>query len=386
MASAVPHRRKGTFMMRWTITDPSTGKLIKKSKLFDGPGGERAAKAEANRLEATERAHGAATAPKTLTFAAYVKDRYMPHCEAHTAASTVRGNRQRLDKAVAIIGDIPLRDVDGVAIDLMTAKLKSAGLAPLMVRHCYDAVRTALRQARRWKLIVGTPWLDAKRPSAPRKRAKVAPLEESYRLSALLRANGRIVAATYVETIADCGGRPGEILALMWDAVDLDRGVIHIWRALERYDRSQYRLKEWPKNEGSIRTIALATKTVEALRELKVWHAENHLKSGGAWPKDGLLFPSNTGELWPVHAAAALINKWARKIGVTSGSYSRRHGMASELLAGGVPVTVVSQRMGHASTKMTLDTYAHVLPDHADAAVDFLNRRNAAPEQGKNKA
>ena len=247
-----------------------------------------------------------------------------------------------------------------------------------MVRHCYDALRTALRQANRWKLIGGTPWLDARRPTVPRKRAKVAPLDESYRLASLLRDNGRIVAAAYVETIADTGGRPGEILALMWDSADVDAGVIRIWRALERGAGAEYRMKSHPKNELSIRTIALSARTIETLRLLKVWHAEQHLRSGGLWPKDGLVFPGSMGGIWPVHAAAAVLNKWAKKIGVTSGIYSRRHGMASELLAGGVPVTVVSQRMGHASTKMTFDTYAHVMPGQADAAVDYLNKVNRA--------
>jgi hypothetical protein len=49
-----------------------------------------------------------------------------------------------------------------------------------------------------------------------------------------------------------------------------------------------------------------------------------------------------------------------------------RHTAATLLLQEGVPVTVVSKMLGHASAKMTLDTYAHVLPDSLDEASDAM--------------
>ena len=46
-----------------------------------------------------------------------------------------------------------------------------------------------------------------------------------------------------------------------------------------------------------------------------------------------------------------------------------RHTSATILLAAGVPVHVVSERLGHANVRITLDTYAHVIPtQHTDAA------------------
>ena len=49
-----------------------------------------------------------------------------------------------------------------------------------------------------------------------------------------------------------------------------------------------------------------------------------------------------------------------------------RHTFATLLLIEGVPVTVVSKMLGHASAKMTLDTYSHVLPDSLDEASDAM--------------
>jgi integrase len=49
-----------------------------------------------------------------------------------------------------------------------------------------------------------------------------------------------------------------------------------------------------------------------------------------------------------------------------------RHSHATLLLAAGQPLKVVSERLGHAKTSITLDTYAHILPGMQEGAVDAL--------------
>ena len=51
-----------------------------------------------------------------------------------------------------------------------------------------------------------------------------------------------------------------------------------------------------------------------------------------------------------------------------------RHTHATLLLEAGVPVKVVSERLGHASIQLTLDTYAHVLPSMDADAVERFER------------
>lgn len=47
-----------------------------------------------------------------------------------------------------------------------------------------------------------------------------------------------------------------------------------------------------------------------------------------------------------------------------------RHTYATVALSAGVPITIVSRRLGHATVSITLDVYSHVLPtDDGDAAV-----------------
>lgn len=50
-----------------------------------------------------------------------------------------------------------------------------------------------------------------------------------------------------------------------------------------------------------------------------------------------------------------------------------RHSHASLLLSKGVPITVISQRLGHSDINMTLNTYSHMMPNDEDKAVNMIN-------------
>lgn len=54
-----------------------------------------------------------------------------------------------------------------------------------------------------------------------------------------------------------------------------------------------------------------------------------------------------------------------------------RHSHASLLLSYGVPITVISQRLGHSDTNMTLNIYSHLIPQDEDKAIDILNNLNS---------
>lgn len=51
-----------------------------------------------------------------------------------------------------------------------------------------------------------------------------------------------------------------------------------------------------------------------------------------------------------------------------------RHSHASLLLSKGVPITVISKRLGHSNIAMTLNIYSHLMLDDEDKAVDLLNK------------
>jgi integrase len=50
-----------------------------------------------------------------------------------------------------------------------------------------------------------------------------------------------------------------------------------------------------------------------------------------------------------------------------------RNTHATLLLQAGTPIEAASERLGHAKTSITLDTYAHVLPEMQDRAVEAID-------------
>ena len=59
-----------------------------------------------------------------------------------------------------------------------------------------------------------------------------------------------------------------------------------------------------------------------------------------------------------------------------------RHVHATLALVAGVPVKVLSQRLGHASVQIAWDTYAHVLPDQDEHAAELFDRLVYGPSAG----
>jgi integrase len=370
MASVV--EKPNGFMMRWSVTCPTTRKLSKRSRMFKGTGGKRAAQAEANRLEAVERAAPTTATTKGTTFSAYINGQWLPRQRERTAPASYRTDEERIAPWVAAFGQKEMVDITSMQIDQTLPTLHPS--VAMQVKY-FDTLRKALRQAKKWKVIADAPWEDADRPTAPTSKAKAATMDESDKLAAAFREADKPIPAAFVDLAAETGMRPQEVLALHWDQVDLDAATVHVWRVQERVSDSKWVLRDTPKTEGSDRVINLSPQTVQMLKGLRAHHAKLHLASGGTWPKDGLLFPSTKGTLWMVGPAGQVIRRMANNLGVATGIYSRRHGSASSLLSASVPVPVVSQRLGHASTKMTLDTYAHVMPGDEYKAVDFFAAR-----------
>ncbi|MCU1426901.1 MAG: integrase family protein [Actinomycetia bacterium] len=134
---------------------------------------------------------------------------------------------------------------------------------------------------------------------------------------------------------------------------------------------------ETPKTERSRRTVELDTATVNALRIHRKRQASEQLEALGAWPSDrpevGLVFTDEAGRplnpVWVSRRFTAL-GKGAALPRIRL--HDLRHSAATLLLQIGTPAHAVSQRLGHASTSITMDVYAHALDDQRSGAADAI--------------
>jgi integrase len=112
------------------------------------------------------------------------------------------------------------------------------------------------------------------------------------------------------------------------------------------------------------------------LREHRRQQAEARLKAGSDWQAYDLVFCTREGK--PLQARN-ILRRHMRPILKRAelpilNLYSLRHTCATLLLSAGVNPKIVSERLGHASIVLTLDTYSHVLPDMQQTAADKLEK------------
>ena len=160
------------------------------------------------------------------------------------------------------------------------------------------------------------------------------------------------------------GARRGELLALEWRNVDLDRGVVRIERSVEE-TKAGLRVKP-PKTRAGRRNVGLAPETIAGLRDHRRRQLELRLQLGqGGQPS--LVFSDVSGNLL---SPDNLSRDWrrvcdARKLPAVS-FHGLRHTHVSMLIRAKVDILTISRRIGHRKVSVTLDIYGHLI-EGADA-------------------
>ena len=106
--------------------------------------------------------------------------------------------------------------------------------------------------------------------------------------------------------------------------------------------------------------------------------AERRLELGPVWQHNDLVCACEDGSPWHPGTMTSLFRDLARRAGLNITFHGLRHTHATHLLRAGIHVKVVSERLGHSTIGLTLDTYSHVLPgmqEEAAAKTDAAIRR-----------
>lgn len=170
-----------------------------------------------------------------------------------------------------------------------------------------------------------------------------------------------------------CGLRPGELLGLHWDDVDLENELLWVRRALVRVG-GMVRLGP-TKTASSRRQLRLPPATAESLRRHRIRQDARRSEVGEGWDDFGLVFPTGIGTLQD----PANLRRGLRQVTERAGlgrwhPHELRHSAASLLSAAGVPLEEVADVLGHASTRVTSQTYRHRTTPTIEAAADPKER------------
>ena len=247
-------------------------------------------------------------------------------------------------------------------------KNKGGPLSDRSVLHAHRVLATALGEAQRIKLIASNPAAEIKQPKVQTAK-KMQILMDGKPREVLEKLAGHDLYPIAHLALAS-GMRRGELLALAWAGVDLNRATMRVERSLEQ-TKAGLRFKE-PKTEAGTRTITIPASTVQVLREHRVRQLELRMKLGlGKEPADALVFPELDGS--PMDPDK-LSKAWKRACKALElpliDFHGLRHTHASALIAAKEDIVKISRRLGHGSPAITLSVYAHLFEhDDKSAAV-----------------
>lgn len=373
---------------RWTRPGPN-GKRVRtarwgkglrwRARWADPDGREReracATKDEAEALLARLRvdmASGAYVSPKAgrETFRTYA-ERWREH-QLHHRPSTVEQAESRLRLHVyPAIGDRPLGQVRRSDIQALVTSLKDR-LAPSTIEVVYGYVATVFRAAVDDRLIAVTPCTRISLPELVRAKVEPMTVPQVERVRRALPGRYRAM----VDLCKATGLRSGELRGV---AVDRLSPALHVRGDIGpdvvavRVDRQLVDARAgrpvWgpPKTPAADRSVRVGPSTIAALRA--------HLEEFPPGP-EGLLFTTARG--WPISRGTAgeLWRDATDGMGLRdrSGWHDLRHFHASLLIADGLSVRAVADRLGHEDPAETLRTYAHLWPNDEERAVAAVER------------
>jgi integrase len=376
MKGHIRERSPGKWYVVLDNPDPETGK--RRRKWVRVQGGKREAQVECARLVAAHRA-GEFIEPSRLTVRQFLV-RWLEHVRSQVAPRSFERYQEIAMKNLApLLGGVALNKLKPMHVSDAYAKALASGrrdgtggLSARTVHHMHRVLRQALQQAVQWEMIARNPASVVKPPKV--ERVKFTTLDGLGGSSLLQHFRPTRLYIAVLLALA-CGLRRGEIAALQWGSIDLERGRLSVQRSAEQ-TRAGIRYKE-PKT-GRGRAVALPSLVVEELRRHRSEQAQELLRLGIGLSEEAYVVAQADGR--PLQPNS-ITHEFVRIIGQSALPAIRfhdlRHTHATQLLAAGVHPKVAQERLGHSTIATTMDLYSHVMPgmqEEAAAKVDAVLR------------
>lgn len=386
MRGSLKQRSKGSWSIILDLgyeNDPDTGQKKRKQRCQTIHGTRKQAEDKLADL-LKEVKDGQYVDASTLTLGAWLRE-WFAASKSKWAAGTIeryRGIIER-DLAPSTIGQMLIQKLRDTHLEAYyTASSLSA---PTLVVH-HSILQQAIRKAAKSKIISVNiaadldhkPRLNRQQRDAARMHCWTATEARTFLQAA--RSAGSRPAAFYTLAL-DSGARKGELCGLTWANLDLDAGKMHIVQQLLEPGPAPV---FGPPKTGRPRTVSLSAETLTLLRthrqrqrELMMAHRTSYRDFGLVFAKEWIDVRRPTEQIGQPLQLNNLGQREYAKLITAAGVkaikfHGMRHTMATLLLQAGTPVHVVSERLGHSKIEMTLEVYAHVLPDMQREAANTI--------------
>lgn len=294
---------------------------------------------------------------------------------ASTVTAACRRQTIKASKAEAIANTLnkPVKD-----LFLMIAITEPLSNKTVLEHHRF--IHTVLEQAEKEMLV---PYNAASKASPPSASRKLPAYYQSEQITAILDAlqdepeKWRVITHLLIVT----GCRRGEIMALKWDKVNLEDGILEISANLCYL--KELGTYEVTTKTDNVRYIGLPDETVSMLWRYKASQAKLQEDNQDRWKGTGYLFTQDNGLPMNPDSITGWLNKFSKRRGLPHiHPHAFRHSVASLLIAEGTDIVTVAGQLGHSQASTTSDIYAHVISaakaKATDTIADVLLRRKKA--------
>ena len=370
MKGHIRERSPGHWAIILDVQDAATGRRRRKWHSFKGT--KRQAHEECARLVAAMKA-GSYVEPSKITLAEFF-DRWLNHIKPNVSPRTLERYEEIAKKnLVPLLGAVSitkLRPIDisqAYATALTSGRRRGkGGLSARTVHHMHRVLSQALKQAVRWDLLLRSPCDRLEKKDRPKVEKKpVATIDAAETVKAIAAARDRRL---FVPILLGsmCGMRRGEIVALRWKNVDLDRAQIAVVASIEQ---TKAGCREKEAKAGRSRTIAMPALLVDELRAYRLTQAQEMLRLGMRPSGETLVVTKEDGSGMQPRSLTHAVAEFMKGLGSKVRLHGLRHSHASHLLAANVHPKIVQERLGHSGIAITMDIYSHLMPNmQADAA------------------
>ena len=334
----------------------------------------------------------AAEVPKTLSM--LLREFFAQHVDVKLAPKTVeRYNEQAayLDRALL---DLPIGEITPLHFEREWNRLLKSGghhrgtkqarpLSAKTVRNVAGVVSSAFAKAIKWGLVKANPVSDSE-PPVPKKRKGIG-LTVAQKDMLIEAATGPWCIALFLEMAVGLGARRGEVLALRWS--DLVDGRARIARSLTQ---TKHVLDFKGTKTDELLVSKIPEETLPKLEVHRKRQDQFRLQFGPEYRNDlDLIFANPDGSPLKPDSISATVSALFRRLKIPKPKggalHLLRHTLASQMLDSGVPLPVVSQRLGHSSVRVTADIYSHAMHGQDDEAVrrweEYQQRNRPAKPQ-----
>lgn len=360
-------KREGPRGISWFYTldlgRDATGKRIQRTRR----GFPTKKQCEAERAaELVDRRRGVHVEPSTEPLATYLARWLAETADQHSESTHYGYTSIVRTRIVPHIGSVPLGSLDALTLSRFYRTLGQR-YAPRTVAVTHTCLRTALRQAVRWRLIPRAPTDDVTLATSKAMLKTVWSPEEAR---TFLASNHDALFRFLLDSLC----RIGEALALTWADVDLEAGGVRI-NATRTVDRDGRPHTRSGTKAGAGRRLELMPTTVHELARHRILQLERRLRLGPLWHDYNLVFERGDGRHWGPDRVRTLLRRACLAAGVPVVTpHGLRHSGATIAVAQGVPLHAVMQRLGHSNIALTANLYSHASPEADHQVADALRR------------